>query len=103
MLRKLRSPNRLGTNTMQWHSVPADRAMATWRVPMTDASFGLPGTFQRSWQMLTTTTTALYTSMNTASSWPLIVRLLRVQPAYDMQPSVIPQPTGIAIGRAHGG
>ena len=37
MLIWLVSPNRLGTNTMQWHRVPADSAMATCLVPMIEA------------------------------------------------------------------
>ena len=43
------SPNIIGRNTMQWHRVPADSAMATWRVPITDARRGWPGYFSRSW------------------------------------------------------
>ena len=49
MLIWLVSPNRFGTNTMQWHSVPADRAMATCRVPTIEARRGSPGIFSRSW------------------------------------------------------
>ena len=43
------SPNIIGKNTMQWHKVPADSAMATCRVPMIDAKRGWPGYFSRSW------------------------------------------------------
>jgi hypothetical protein len=39
------SPNIIGRNTMQWHSVPADSAIATWRVPTIEASRGSPGYF----------------------------------------------------------
>ena len=42
-------PNRFGTNTKQWHSVPAESAMATLRVPISDASFGCSGSRSRSW------------------------------------------------------
>ena len=49
MLIWLVSPNRLGTNTMQWHSVPADSAIATLRVPASEDQTGLPGCFSRSW------------------------------------------------------
>ena len=49
MLMSLVSPSRLGRNTMQWQMVPADSAMATLRVPTTDARQGWPGTFSRSW------------------------------------------------------
>ena len=49
MLRKLRSPNRFGTNTMQCDSVPAESAMATFRVPTTEARNGCPGIRSRSW------------------------------------------------------
>ncbi len=49
MLMLLVSPNRFGTNTMQWHRVPADSAMATLRVPMIDASCGWSGMRSRSW------------------------------------------------------
>ena len=46
--------------------------------------------------MLSTTTTALSTSMPTASSRPIIVRMLRVTPAKYMKPSVITKQIGIA-------
>ncbi|KAG1249553.1 hypothetical protein G6F66_015447 [Rhizopus arrhizus] len=49
MLMLLVSPNRFGTNTMQWHNVPALSAMATLRVPMIEASRGCPGMRSRSW------------------------------------------------------
>ena len=49
MLSMLRSPNRFGTNTMQWQSVPADSAMATLRVPISEARTGWPGMRSRSW------------------------------------------------------
>ena len=43
------SPNIIGRNTMQWHRVPADSAIATWRVPTIEARRGCPGYFSRSW------------------------------------------------------
>src|SRR3546814_17193005 len=46
--------------------------------------------------MLSTTTTALSTSMPTASSRPIIVRMLRVTPAKYMKPSVITKQIEIA-------
>ena len=49
MLMLLVSPNRFGTNTMQWHRVPALSAMATLRVPMIEASRGWSGIRSRSW------------------------------------------------------
>ena len=49
MLTSLVGPNRLGTNTMQWHNVPADSAMATCLVPSTEARIGSPGKRSRSW------------------------------------------------------
>ena len=49
MLMLLVSPSRFGTNTMQWHKVPADNAIATLRVPTIDARMGSPGIFSRSW------------------------------------------------------
>jgi len=46
--------------------------------------------------MLSTATTALSTSMPTASSRPIIDRMLRLMPRKYMQPSVITKHTGIA-------
>ena len=46
--------------------------------------------------MLSTTTTALSTSMPTASSRPIIDRMLSVTPAKYMKPSVITKQIGIA-------
>src|SRR5690348_937825 len=46
--------------------------------------------------MLSTTTTALSTSMPTASNRPIIERMLRLIPKKYMQPSVITKHTGIA-------
>ena len=40
-------PKMFGRNTMQWHSVPADSAIATWRTPMIDAFGGSSGYFSR--------------------------------------------------------
>ena len=49
MLMLLGSPSRLGRNTMQWHRVPAESAIATGFVPVIDARTGLPGSRSRSW------------------------------------------------------
>ncbi len=49
MLMLLVSPNRFGTNTMQWHKVPALSAMATLRVPSSAARCGWSGMRSRSW------------------------------------------------------
>ncbi|MCW0416850.1 hypothetical protein NB689_002604 [Xanthomonas sacchari] len=46
--------------------------------------------------MLSTTTTALSTSMPTASSRPIMVRMLRVTPAKYMKPRVMAKQIGIA-------
>src|SRR6478672_1808537 len=46
--------------------------------------------------MLSTTTTALSTSMPTASSRPIIDRMLSVTPAKYMKPSVITKQIGMA-------
>ena len=46
--------------------------------------------------MLSTTTTALSTSMPMASSSPIMVRMLRVTPAKYMKPSVITKQIGMA-------
>ena len=47
--------------------------------------------------MLSTTTTALSTSMPTASSRPIIVRMLSVTPAKYMKPRVITKQIGMAV------
>ncbi len=43
------SLSRLGTNTITCDSVPADSAIATWRVPMIEARIGWSGMRSRSW------------------------------------------------------
>ena len=60
------SPKMLGRNTMQWQMVPAESAIATLRTPRIEALTGSPGCFSRCCWMLSTTTTALSTTMPTA-------------------------------------
>ena len=88
------APNMIGANTMIVVAVPAMTARPTSRTPSSVDWCGSPGFSLRCLKMLSVTTTALSTSMPTASMSPIIERMLSVRPAKYIAPSVIMSENG---------
>ena len=90
------SPNTSGRKTIVVENVPASVATPTSLTPASVASSGRPGFSCRWRKMLSVITTELSTSMPTASSMPIIVRMLSENPRKYMAPSVTSSDAGTA-------
>ena len=82
-------PKIIGANTMIVVAVPAMTASPTSRTPLSVDSRGLRSLSARSLKMLSVTTTALSTSIPTASISPIIDRIFNVSPKKYSAPRVI--------------
>ena len=90
------APNTIGRNTITVAAVPAIVATPTSLTPVTVARTGFPGSSWRCLKMLSVTTTALSTSMPTASIMPIIVSTLSVSPRKYIAASVMMSEQGTA-------
>ena len=88
------SPTISGANTMMVGAVPATTAMPTSLTPLRVALNGRFGSMPRCLKMFSVTTTALSTSMPTASISPIIDRMFSESPAKYSAPSVINSENG---------
>ena len=83
------APNIMGAKTIMVVAVPAITARPTSLTPLIVAVIGSSGFSSRCRKILSVTTTALSTSMPTASINPIIDNILSVSPAKYSAPSVI--------------